>query len=253
MRAFKYIVFILLARCIVFVLFVIFTLIVSCKSHQSKENTVTTDFYSVLEIPDSLLTAEQDSLKRELVDVMINHLEYKEDKVVFLLTKEEFVKKSFAPEYYDITVNNIKIDNKIRKTSDSSDWEKLINDKIQEYKNEPPEKEQCEKNDSEQDLLAGTYLELQKFTQKPDSLLTDEEKVKRDKLFNLILEKVTVKDNQFYSSATPKDFIDKGLSQYYYDILEKSLRESNQWVKDENITNLDSMVQSSKISFLKKE
>lgn len=120
--------------------FVIFTLIVSCKSYQSKENRVTTDFHSVLEIPDSLLTVEQDSLKRALVDVMINHLEYKDDKVVFLMTKEEFVKKGFAPEYYDIIVNDIKIDNKIRKTSDSIDWEKLINEKIQEYKNKSAEK-----------------------------------------------------------------------------------------------------------------
>lgn len=88
MRAFKYIVFILLARCIVFVLFVIFTLIVSCKSHQSKENTVTTDFYSVLEIPDSLLTAEQDSLKRELVDVMINHWNTKRIKLFFYCQKK---------------------------------------------------------------------------------------------------------------------------------------------------------------------
>ncbi len=120
--------------------FVIFTLIVSCKSYQSKENRVTTDFHSVLEIPDSLLTVEQDSLKRALVDVMINHLEYKDDKVVFLMTKEEFVKKGFAPEYYDIIVNDIKIDNEIRKTSDSIDWEKLINEKIQEHKYKSTEK-----------------------------------------------------------------------------------------------------------------
>ena len=77
--------------------------------------------------------------------------------------------------------------------------------------------------------------------------------MKRDKLFNLVLEKVTIKNNQFYSSATAKDFIDKGLSKYYYDILEKSLAETNQWVKDENITNLDSMAQSSMNFLFKKE
>ncbi|WP_298650154.1 hypothetical protein [uncultured Proteiniphilum sp.] len=70
--------------------------------------------------------------------------------------------------------------------------------------------------------------ELKEFIEKPDSLLTQEQIIKREKLFNLILEEVTVKDNQFYSSATPTDFIDKGLSQYYYDILEKSLSETNQ-------------------------
>jgi hypothetical protein len=48
-------------------------------------------------------------------------------------------------------------------------------------------------------------------------------------------------------------FIDKGLSKYYYDILEKSLAETNQWVKDENITNLDSMAQSSMNFLFKKE
>ncbi|WP_286879940.1 MULTISPECIES: hypothetical protein [unclassified Proteiniphilum] len=103
------------------------------------------------------------------------------------------------------------------------------------------------------DTYASTLQELKAFIEKPDSLLTQNELVKRTKLFNLILEKVTIKNNQFYSFATSKDFIDRGLSKYYCDILEKSLAETNQWVKGENITNLDSMAHSSIDFLFKKE
>jgi hypothetical protein len=61
-------------------------------------------------------------------------------------------------------------------------------------------------NNSAQNLnsLEGTYLELQKFQREPDSLLTENEKIKKQTSFNLIKEKVSVKNNQFYSSATAK-------------------------------------------------
>jgi hypothetical protein len=110
----------------------------------------------------------------------------------------------------------------------------------------------AQNNHSAQNALAGTYLELQKFQREPNSLLTENEKTKKNTLFNLIKEKVSVRNNQFYSSATRKDFTDKGLSEYYYNILEKSIRETNQWAKDENISNLDSLYQSSiKDAFMK--
>ncbi len=98
-----------------------------------------------------------------------------------------------------------------------------------------------------------TFGELKKFIEKPDSLLTSDEIVKRDKLFNLISEKVIVRDNQFYTTASRKNFTEIGLSTYYYDMLKKSIKEANQWVKNEGVTNLDSMYRSSKESyFLKK-
>jgi hypothetical protein len=110
----------------------------------------------------------------------------------------------------------------------------------------------AQQNHSTQNSLEETYLELQKFQHEPDSLLTKNEKIKKYELFNLIREKVSVKNNQFYSSATRRDFTDRGLSEYYYNILEKSIRETNQWAKEENISNLDSMYQSSiKDAFLK--
>ena len=112
------------------------TLSISSKSIQSKETT-NTSFQSVFEIPDSLLTAEQDSLKRGLVDVLINHLDYKDNRVTFRMTKKEFTNKGYDPEYYDIIVNNLNLDNKLRNSYiDDIDWEKLINDKIKEYKND---------------------------------------------------------------------------------------------------------------------
>lgn len=107
---------------------------------------------------------------------------------------------------------------------------------------------------SGQDSLDETYLELQKIAQMPDSLLTEEERSRRYELFSLIKGKVSVKGNQFHSTAKRKDFTDKGLSKYYYDILEKSISETNQWAKKEGITNLDSLWRSSiEGTFFKKE
>jgi hypothetical protein len=103
----------------------------------------------------------------------------------------------------------------------------------------------AQKNHSAQNSLEETYLELQKFQSEPDSLLTENEKIKKYKLFNLVKEKVSVKNNQFYSSATRKDFKDRGLSECYFEILEKSIRETNQWARDENVSNLDSLYQHS--------
>ena len=84
---------------------------------QSKEQSSTTDFHSVFEIPDSLLTVEQESLKRELVDVVVNHLDYKDDKFIFQLTEEEFLKKGFAPEYYDIIIKDTDESNRVDRKS----------------------------------------------------------------------------------------------------------------------------------------
>ncbi|WP_286846872.1 MULTISPECIES: hypothetical protein [unclassified Proteiniphilum] len=106
---------------------------------------------------------------------------------------------------------------------------------------------------SDKDTYASTFQELREFIEKPDSLLTQEQKTKKEELFKIVLEKITVKNNQFYNSAKIKDFTDKGLSKYYYDILEKSLMETNQWVKDEKISNLDSVFQSSKDILFKME
>ncbi len=110
-----------------------------------------------------------------------------------------------------------------------------------------------QKISSAEDSYANTYQELKEYIEKPDSLLTQDERIKRDELFNLILEKVIIRDNQFYTTAKRKDFTDKGLSKYYYDILKTSIKETNQWVKKEGISNLDSISQSSKNIFFKKE
>lgn len=110
-----------------------------------------------------------------------------------------------------------------------------------------------QKTVSNKDTHASTFQELKEFIEKPDSLLTQEQITKREELFKIVLEKITVKNNQFYNSAKINDFTDKGLSKYYYDILEESLMETNQWVKDEKISNLDSVFQSSKDILFKME
>ncbi|MDI9604955.1 MAG: hypothetical protein QM305_06465 [Bacteroidota bacterium] len=105
----------------------------------------------------------------------------------------------------------------------------------------------CKKqSEASSDTYASTLKELTEFIEKPDSLLTPEQQTKKKTLFSLILESVTVKDGQLSSSAEEEDFTDKGLSKYYHDILETSLKEANQWLKEEKITNLDSLLQTSK-------
>lgn len=103
-----------------------------------------------------------------------------------------------------------------------------------------------QKADSNVDTYENTYQEFKQFIEKPDSLLTQEQITKKELLSKIVLEHITVKDNQFHNSAEIKDFTDKGLSKYYYDILKVSLKETNQWVKDEKITNLDSVYRESK-------
>lgn len=126
----------------IFITLAIFTLNISYGNAQLKEKTITTEFHSVFEIPDSLLTAEQNSLKRKLVDVLINNLDYKDDKFVFQMTKEEFLKKGFAPEYYDIIINDTKTSNKTIKSDDTIDWGKLLKNKIQKFKNKDIEQKE---------------------------------------------------------------------------------------------------------------
>lgn len=105
----------------------------------------------------------------------------------------------------------------------------------------------CKKqSEASSDTYASTLKELTEFIEKPDSLLTPEQQTKKETLFSLILESVTVKDGQLSSSAEEEDFTDKGLSKYYHDILKTSLKEANQWLKEEKITNLDSLLQTSK-------
>lgn len=108
-------------------------------------------------------------------------------------------------------------------------------------------------NKTGKDTPESTYKELERFSMMPDSLLTEEEIIKKEKLHRLVSEKVFVRDNQFYTTIVREDFTEIGLSEYYYDNLEKSIKETNEWVKKEGITNLDSMYRSSLGSFLSKK
>ena len=198
---------------------------------QSKEQSSTTDFHSVFEIPDSLLTVEQDLLKRELVDVIVNHLNYKDDKFVFQMTKEEFLKKGFAPDYYDIITNNFDESNKTNRRiidfDDDIDWEKLVEEKIKNYKKSNPSKTEVGILNN---IPKDTLIELESFAGKPDSDLTASELETKIKFTAFLESNLKVIDNHFVLDAEPQDFEKAGLSKYYYDLLKVRIAEANNFV-----------------------
>lgn len=194
---------------------------------QSKKQSSATEFYSVFEIPDSLLTAEQESLKKELVDVVVNHLDYKDDKFIFQMTEEDFLKKGFAPEYYDIIIKDTDESNRVIESDDDLDWSKLLKDKIEEYKESKSSKADVGGID---DIPKDTLIELESFFGKPDSELTESQLEAKLKFATFLKKHLKVEDNQFVLNVEPQDFEKAGLSKYYYNLLKVRIAEVNNLV-----------------------
>jgi hypothetical protein len=58
--------------------------------------------------PDSLLTPEQIQSKYKLFEVFILNTEVRNDKVVFLMTEDEFLTEGLPKSYYDLIKRSIK-------------------------------------------------------------------------------------------------------------------------------------------------
>lgn len=202
---------------------------------QSKEQSSTTDFHSVFEIPDSLLTVEQESLKRELVDVVVNHLDYKDDKFIFQLTEEEFLKKGFAPEYYDIIIKDTDESNRVIELDDHLDWSELLKNKIEEYKQTKLPKTDVAGID---DIPKDTLIELESFAGKPDSELTESQLEAKVKFAAFLEKHLNVEDNQFVLNVEPQDFEKAGLSKYYYNLMKVRIAEVNNLIDSLGVEDL---------------
>ncbi len=66
-------------------------------------------YKSLVQIPDSLRTQEQEKLVRA-IEVIVNHISVRNNHMVLALTKEQFLAKGIPERYYKMVLQNI-IDN----------------------------------------------------------------------------------------------------------------------------------------------
>ena len=104
---------------------------------------------------------------------------------------------------------------------------------------------------NEKYTLNSTYAEFKEMIEKKNEELSSEQLLKKQQLINIIQRNIIIKDNIFYNLSKPNDFEKIGLSKYYHTILDKSIEEANQFIKDENINNVDSIYKKSIIDLLK--
>lgn len=81
--------------------------------------------------------------------------------------------------------------------------------------------------------------------QTPDSLRTPEQKELIKKITIVILENTVVRDNELVFNLNKQDFMKKGIPIQYYDLVQKDILNNNQFFKDNNISNVDSILKES--------
>ncbi len=79
----------------------------------------------------------------------------------------------------------------------------------------------------------------------PDSLRTPEQKAFLLKLTKIIYENLSVKNNEVYFELSEKEFVEKGMPIQYYDLVQKDVINMNKSIKENNITNFDSVLKES--------
>ena len=89
--------------------------------------------------------------------------------------------------------------------------------------------------------LESTRTELKELIENSDSLTPGQE-AKKERLLELVMEKVTVEDGKVENLSRPEDFIEQDLSGFYHDILEESVVDLNRWIEVEQISNVDSLL-----------
>jgi hypothetical protein len=93
-----------------FIICILFMNIVfqSCNSEKQKDYTELKKQYGILwSTPDDSLTNEQKSEKLKLTELFLENLHVQDSLLVFLLSKEDFVKQGFPEAYYDLFIENI--------------------------------------------------------------------------------------------------------------------------------------------------
>lgn len=89
--------------------------------------------------------------------------------------------------------------------------------------------------------LESTRTELKELIENRDSLTTAQ-KAKKERLMGLVMEKVTVEDGKVKNLSRPEDFSEQDLSSFYHYILEESVVDLNRMIKEEQISNVDSLL-----------
>ncbi|MEN5055168.1 hypothetical protein [Sphingobacterium kitahiroshimense] len=79
----------------------------------------------------------------------------------------------------------------------------------------------------------------------PDSLRTPEQQALLKKLAIVTYENLAVKDNKMVFNLSEKEFVAKGIPVEYYELIQKDLVNNNKFIKESNITNMDSILKES--------
>lgn len=78
----------------------------------------------------------------------------------------------------------------------------------------------------------------------PDSLLTPAQVELKKRIGEVIVKYVTIKDNKYVLSIRKREFINKGIPSEYYNLLKKNIKENNDFIRDNNIENVESLFNS---------
>lgn len=86
----------------------------------------------------------------------------------------------------------------------------------------------------------------------PDSLRTPEQQKMLELLQKTITSHISVKDNQMYFNLSEEEFVALGLPKPYYDLIQKDMKNNNEFIKKNGIENVDSMLYNSYKELYKK-
>jgi len=82
--------------------------------------------------------------------------------------------------------------------------------------------------------------------QTPDSLRTPEQKELISKIQKVVLENTGFENNEMIFKLSREEFVAKGIPEEYYDLIQKDLVNNNEFFKENNIQNVDSIFKESK-------
>ncbi len=104
----------------------------------------------------------------------------------------------------------------------------------------------CKKDAIKYEISDSTIKELSLINSTPDSLMSAELKEKKLNLEKIMTNYIKVEKNKIITTATPRTFKDLNLSENYYNLLLKSIDDLNNYVKENNIENLDEIIRNAK-------
>lgn len=83
-------------------------------------------FEYVQQIPDSLRTPQQKELVRKLARISVEHVKVIDNRMVFDMSKEEFLRTGIPVEYYELFQRNMEDNNRYIKKHDIKNVDKMV-------------------------------------------------------------------------------------------------------------------------------